>query len=411
MSESLDDYARSKLARCVSCGGYRCDCATRQDTVGVERHDDTLIVTVPPQPASPDLERAVVAQVDEMIRQAGGDPTDWVIGSLRVNKWEAQPGGGEDPIWLTQIRATCTQTVPREETEWWRLVEALRATADKLPRPSRVPRKRTGKTRLIVCMGDDQAPHNDPALHAATCKALREMQPDGLIYMGDGIDLSNLGQWAAKKAGTRFEAEINPSLQALHTILDERLDAAGLAPGDDLHYLYGNHEARLLKELQTKVPQLVGLKQVPGGIEVLDVAFLAGLDRLGFQIARDPAGDYPHGTVTVTEGLLASHGWIVNKGAGASARKSIEHLESSLLVGHSHRLAITHVTRWGKDGPRIYTAGETGTMADLTGLGYARNPDWQGGFLTVTVDRAGFNVEPAVWRDRVLRWRGEGWGA
>ena len=50
-------------------------------------------------------------------------------------------------------------------------------------------------------------------------------------------------------------------------------------------------------------------------------------------------------------------------------------------------------------------------MADLTGLGYARNPDWQGGFLTVTVDRDGFNVEPVVWRDGTLRWRGEGWGA
>ena len=29
-----------------------------------------------------------------------------------------------------------------------------------------------------------------------------------------------------------------------------------------------------------------------------------------------------------------------------------------------------------------YSAIETGTMADLEGLGYSKQPDWQGGFLT-----------------------------
>lgn len=407
MSDSLDEFAETRLQKCPTCRQYQCDCNARSEPVGVKRSDDLLEITLPPQPASPELKRAVVAEVDGMIREAGGDPDDWVIVSFGVNKWQAQPGKQQEPIWLHQVKATCRLATPAEETEWWRLVESIRTVVEARPKPPRVPKRVRGASRLVVCMGDDQAPHVNQPLHEATCAALAAMKPDSLVYMGDGIDLSNMGQWAAKKLGTRFEADINPSLQSLNRILTERVTASGAT---DLHYLYGNHEARLLKELQTKIPQLVGLRQAPDNVDILDIAYLAGLDRLGFTVARDPAGDYPHGTVIITPGLLASHGWIVRKGSGASAQGSIEHLEASLLVGHTHRLAVSHVTRWRPTGPVIYTAGETGTMADLGGLGYSRNPDWQGGFLVVVVDDSGFNVEPVVWRDGSLRWRDERWG-
>jgi hypothetical protein len=234
------------------------------------------------------------------------------------------------------------------------------------------------------------------------------MRPDGIVYMGDGLDFSNLGQWADRKVGTSFDANVDDSLWSIWTILSERLEAAGLGPGDNLIYLYGNHEERLQKELRRKLPQLVGLQRVPDGQEVLEVGHLAGLHDLGFETVRHPAGDYPHGTYKITDGLLATHGWTIRKGAGASVRAAVETLNSSLIVGHTHRLAITHVTRWDPDRPVVYVAAESGTMADLAGLGYTRNPDWQPGFLTVSVNGEP-HVEAAVFRDGVLSWRDQRW--
>ena len=66
-----------------------------------------------------------------------------------------------------------------------------------------------------------------------------------------------------------------------------------------------------------------------------------------------------------------------------SALANLIVLMDQLIQGHTHRLAITHHTRWTGQEMNLYTAIETGTMADLKGLGYSKQPDWQGGFLTL----------------------------
>ena len=180
--------------------------------------------------------------------------------------------------------------------------------------------------------------------------------------------------------------------------------------------LVGNHDERFDKALLDRLPQLFGLRQAvttdePAPEKLLTVHYLARLGELGFQTVHDSKGSYPYGTIQLADELAATHGWKAIRGAGNSARASIEQLNSGLVVGHTHRLAISHETRWSPTGePQVYTAAESGTMADPQGLGYTRYPDWQPGFLTVTTRKDGsHHLDLAVYRDRTLRWRDRQW--
>jgi len=50
-------------------------------------------------------------------------------------------------------------------------------------------------------------------------------------------------------------------------------------------------------------------------------------------------------------------------------------------------------------------------MADLKGLGYSKQPDWQGGFITLVVDRKTntFHPELVIFKEDTITWRGFFW--
>ena len=66
---------------------------------------------------------------------------------------------------------------------------------------------------------------------------------------------------------------------------------------------------------------------------------------------------------------LHDMGNFVRAKAGMSALANLDRVDGSIIQGHTHRLAITHHTRWTGQEMNLYTAIETGTMADLKGLG------------------------------------------
>ena len=97
--------------------------------------------------------------------------------------------------------------------------------------------------------------------------------------------------------------------------------------------------------------------------------------------------EWPYAELLVTPHLTVTHGWLARKGAGASARATVERLRRSVIVGHTHRLAQVYVT-YDEETPLI--AVEGGTMALIRGgLGYAMKPDWQNGFTIIHVHPEG----------------------
>ena len=114
-------------------------------------------------------------------------------------------------------------------------------------------------------------------------------------------------------------------------------------------FLEGNHEVRLRRALINKLPQLFGIKKADVGEEEKSVLHLANLmrfDDLGWTYWDEPSDVYPHPEYEIVKGLFARHGNFVRAKAGMSALANLDRVDGSIIQGHTHRLAITHHTRW-----------------------------------------------------------------
>lgn len=383
---------------CSTCGGpLPCGpCKKNAERPGTSRTDDRIEVVLPVGEDGAD-------RVAGMLRERGYNPTDWQINSLTVNEWDSPTGAV-----LTQTKAHLSRVIPAEDTPWGRFVAAVTAVGATKREPVKRRKPKAGEPVVTVLMGDDQAPHVNWPLHEASLEALAEIRPDRFVYMGDGTDFDALSRYEVEHP--EWASTVQEGLDSTHQVLAERMEAAGYPEG---FYLSGNHEHRLQKFLLNKAKPLFGLRAADmpeDAASVLSIRFLLGLDSLGIGYATSPNGEYPHPTVEVAEGFYATHGWVARKGAGASALASVERLNASLAVGHTHRLAVGHLTRWTPQSPEVFTVVETGTMADLSGLGYSRNPDWQGGFAVVSSWPGGrYTVDLATWDRGSLYWRDRRW--
>ena len=396
---------------CQFCGGdLPCrGCGKHAERPGVTRRGEFTEVTLP---VGADRDR-----IQAMLQARGLDPEEWLLDRVTVNEWEGFHVGRDGStvvVPLHQTKAYLSYIPPIEDTQWGRFLEGLRHLGSP-SKPLRRLKTPDTKPLLWVLFGDDQAPFINWPLQELLCEFLRDTQPDGLVNMGDLADLPDLSRWRPKD-GTEYAAPVIACIDVAHRVHAERVAAAGPNSLGRRKVLVGNHDDRFDKALLDKLPQLFNLRRAatsddPTPAALLTVHHLARLSELGFETVRDTRGDYPHGSLQLADELLATHGWKAVKGSGNSARASIESLNSGIVVGHSHRLAQGHETRWSPDGtPQIYTTAESGTLADPTGLGYTRYPDWQPGFLTVVTRRDGsHHVDLAVYRNRTLRWRDRVW--
>ena len=290
---------------------------------------------------------------------------------------------------------------------WGKFLDEIQKTTV-ISKPPTI-KKQSSKKKTIIILGDHQAPYYDRDLHELTLAFISDLKPDGLIYTGDGPDFDSLGKHRSKP---EFSSSAQEGLNTIHTILKEFV-VAGKMLGKELIYIPGNHEIRLQNKLLDVLPSLFGLKRANVDQEELSVLHLANLMRLpelGFQYVSSELGDYPHATYEVAPRFYVTHGWMSRKGGGNSARASIDRLNGSLVTGHTHNLTVSYLTRWnGSSDPEILTVAESGTMADARGLGYARYPDWQNGFLVLNVSDNKTHLEPVIYKDGELRFRDQSW--
>ncbi|CAB4183435.1 hypothetical protein UFOVP1084_63, partial [uncultured Caudovirales phage] len=127
----------------------------------------------------------------------------------------------------------------------------------------------------------------------------------------------------------------------------------------------------------------------------------------------EPNGGYQHAQMNINSKLVVRHGWLT--GANAPA-KSLQGVDFSLIVGHTHKQSITKRLIHDHEGRvREQVAVETGCLCRLEGgLGYAVDPNWAQGFAVATTwEDGGFNVELATIKNdggrKSLFFRGEKW--
>ena len=371
----------------------------KSEKVAVKVKDDKATATLP-------VGSSDITEVWKMLKERGFDPDQWEIQSLTVNQWEAPDVDGGKRL-MEQTKATLKQK-PQFLGE---LISAIGNLGSQGFSPQPRLKAKANKPEILVVLGDHQLPFANRTLTELSHSFLQDIKPDGLIYMGDLIDFPNLSKF---EANPDFTSTVQEGIDGGYKVLNDLKEASGLKKGAEMIFIEGNHEVRLRRALISKLPQLFGIKKADMGEDEKSVLHLANLmrfDDLGWTYWDEPSDVYPHPEYEIVKGLFARHGNFVRAKAGMSALANLDRVDGSIIQGHTHRLAITHHTRWTGQEMNLYTAIETGTMADLKGLGYSKQPDWQGGFLTLVVDRKNntFHPELVIFNNDTITWRGFSW--
>jgi UDP-2,3-diacylglucosamine pyrophosphatase LpxH len=327
-----------------------------------------------------------------LLEERGLEPNEWDITHLKVNEWDG-PYGEPLKQLTVNVRRKLAKTFPQPAF-----------TPDDYVAP---PKKAPVLTdqKLVVFVGDQQAPHHDVELHNAFCNWLAEEEPEEGVLIGDTVDFGDISRHARNP---EWDASVQTCINAGYSILKDYVQAS---PNTKWIKLMGNHDERIRNKLLQQVASLYDLRQADDGSEeeppVWCVSHLLRLKALGIEFIA-PNGGYKHAQAIISNKLAARHGWIAKKGSGASALATLEALGYSVVVGHTHRQSVVHKTKHDIDGSiQTLAAVETGCMCQIKeGLGYTVAPDWQNGFSTASVWNDGtFKLDLATYANSVLYWR------
>ncbi len=182
----------------------------------------------------------------------------------------------------------------------------------------------------------------------------------GVDIIGDFLDCYTLSRFDCNPARKdNFQAEVDLGRLVLKQI-------RSIVPKADIHYSEGNHEDRLRKLLWGKCPALAHLRN-------LNMPEILGLENLGIKwhSTQEP---YQIGELWYT------HGDLLRKHAGMSARAKSEAMNGPVIIGHTHRMGWSPFTTH----TGTQDAYEVGHMTDPTQLDYVRNVfNWQSGWAEV----------------------------
>lgn len=222
----------------------------------------------------------------------------------------------------------------------------------------------SSRTRVLV-IPDMHIPYHDKGVWDIMLAAVRKLQPDHVVVIGDFIDcfeISDFPKPADRK--TRFEDEIAAANEELH-----RLDAAHR--GKPTTYCMGNHEHRFDRYLAKRAPELSGL---------ISIEDLLGLRGRGYEVV-------PYGEDTQIGKIHFSHEFgPMGKYAG---HKTLAAMGHCCVFGHIHTAQVVY------DG---FTTGErhvamaVGWGGDYESLAFAykrkaaAKKEWIHGFGWVEID-------------------------
>lgn len=340
-----------------------------------------------------------LGDIEKELRARGLDPDDWVIVRCVVNAWE-----GFYKTVDIETASVSHETVPLRQ-----LKVTLRPRLDFLlrPAPEAPTRKRSFKQRsskaprLVVFVGDEQAPYHDDRLHELFLQWLARNKPDEGVHLGDLMDFPTISR---HRPNPMWNASVNECIKAGYRILRGYVDAS---PETRWTALPGNHDERLRDYQLQRAPAMFGIR--PADLDERELAAvhslpsLLHLENLGVHWAGSDA-DYEHAQIDISPELVARHGWVTGNN---SAERTVRRLGLNVVVGHTHRQRIHYITEERRRETLVTLAVEAGCMCQVDGgLGYVVAPDWQQGFATAHVWPDGsFTVDHATFRNNALTWR------
>jgi len=236
--------------------------------------------------------------------------------------------------------------------------------------------------KRIVILPDTQLPFEDRRALKAVLKYIGDTQPDHIIHIGDLMDYPQPSRWTKGTAG-EFEGSVFRD--------SEYAKKHFLAP---LREIYqgpigvheGNHDER---------PRTYLSKYAPALAQSDTFNFNKLLDFDGFGITVLPEVN------SVAPEWVTTHG---HKGGiklssigGGTALGAAKKFNKSVVMGHTHRLAVKSETGgYGGAINRYLTGLEVGHLMDMKQAHYLKGgtANWQMGFALLTVE--GTHVKPEI---------------
>lgn len=241
------------------------------------------------------------------------------------------------------------------------------------------------RPQVHLVVPDVHTPFQNDTLVNKVCLLARDIRPDGIVFLGDFLDLFTLSKYSEDSLYQLKDLTLSDEYDAGREVLSRFLSA--LPRGCQKVFIYGNHEDRHFRELQKKDHAKYGKELTPPdeALRLHERKFTVLTDwksdsfRLGLHL------ELIHGT------FCGVH----------TAKRHLDEFEGSAMMGHSHRFQ-TYVT--GKRGS--YNIGFLG-QKDSKGFAYcarATRQKWVNGFAVVYVMADGSFIASPVscWNDQFI---------
>jgi predicted phosphodiesterase len=206
-----------------------------------------------------------------------------------------------------------------------------------------------------VFLSDVHIPYHDNAAIKPLFDFMLDFQPDVIFLNGDIVDMYALSKYDKDpRRALELQAELDELWAFLSTL------RAGF-PKAEIYYIEGNHEHRLLKWLYAN-PEISGL----GVLQPEEFFHCRAFDIEW--VSQDTTFRY--------HDIIVTHGDVVRKGAGMSAKGQWEKYICNGVSGHTHRVGKYRKTFMG--GSHMWV--EQGCLCELNPTYIVGVADWQQGF-------------------------------
>lgn len=237
-------------------------------------------------------------------------------------------------------------------------------------------------TKRIVVIPDTQMPYDDRKALKAVIRYVGDTQPDEVIHIGDLMDYPTPARWSKGSAEEFAQQMVEDNEQAKRRFLGPLREVYDGPVG--VHE--GNHDLRPREYLTKYAPALA---QFADQFHIENL-----LDFDGFGITLLPEFN------KVAPGWITTHGHrgqiSLSRFAGHTALNAAIKFGSSVVMGHTHRMGVSHKTEgYGGEVKKILTGVEVGHLMNQKLATYLKGAtgNWQMGFGLLTIDGQYVNAQ------------------
>lgn len=270
--------------------------------------------------------------------------------------------------------------------------------------PSRRRKPLTRREKVTLAAGDAQIPFHDERALDLFQLAVREVQPDNIVFVGDMVDLPSMSRFDQR---SEWQGTTQAAIDKYHRVLAQ---TRSNAPDANIVVVHGNHEQRLDTYVRRNAQEVLGLRRAETAdkVGVLSLQYLTRYDDLEV-VSVD---GYPNGTFWLEENVKFVHGTNVAKG-GSNAAKYLREERETTIYGHTHRMELAYRTFAQRVGSVTVAAGSPGCLArtdgavpgfnhtvDAYGKVVLKSEDWQQGLMVIRHQGPQHDITPVRMTDQ-----------